>query len=288
MYKLWLCTRYTRGKYWFLFFFLFFSPYTFVSPILSLKRVFSWRNREWKKGVPPSRVWRGFKRISRNWPARISTIALSVERVTQKFAAAYRDREEEFEKVPPAVSEPAAFFPGHKGLHAREIHLASIPIRRRVMRPGSRPSFVVNNDRTNKNQRFCLSIFIYSSMFPACLGHYNLASTSTSFPLFGLYRNIIHVKYLFMYYQCIYLYKIYFYTCTRDLYFFIFLHIPFLYSYYILFNLLHFYPSISPTHILQFLYILILSWIPIFLPYTFLNPIHFHIPIIYVFQFIPF
>lgn len=108
------------------------------------------------------------------------------------------------------------------------------------------------------------------------------------FPPFGLYGNIIHVKYLFMYYQCIYLCKIYFYTCTRDLYFFIFLHIPFLYSYYILFNLLHFYPSISPTHILQFLYILILSWIPIFLPYTFLNPIHFHIPIIYVFQFIPF
>ena len=117
---------------------------------------------------------------SRETGRSVSTIALSVERVTQKFAAAYRDREEEFEKVPPAVSEPAAFFPGHKGLHAREIHLASIPIRRRVMRPGSRPSFVVNNDRTNKNQRFCLSIFIYSSMFPACLGHYNLASTSTS------------------------------------------------------------------------------------------------------------
>lgn len=175
MYKLWLCTQwYTRGKYWFLLFsslHLYFTYFKFETCFQSTK--------SGKKG---NAAESSLARIQKNLAklARISTIALSVERVTQKFAAAYRDREEEFEKVPPAVSEPAAFFPGHKGLHAREMHLASIPIRCQVMRPGSRPSFVVNNERTNKNRRFCLSIFIYSSMFPICLGHYNLASTSAS------------------------------------------------------------------------------------------------------------
>lgn len=187
--------------------FFFFSFFFLYTSILSLKPTCfqstksGWKNaREWR----PSRVWRGFKRVSRNWPARISTIALSVERVTQKFVAAYRDREEEFEKVPPAVSEPAAFFPGHKGLHAREMHLASIPIRRRVMRPGSRPSFVVNNERTNKNRRFCLSIFIYSSMFSACLGQRGIYVQCDFLP-FEFYRNFIGIKYLFMYYRCMYI-----------------------------------------------------------------------------------
>lgn len=201
MYELcyWLCTRYTQGKYrLFSFSFFLYTCILSLKPTCFQSTKSGWKNaREWWR---PSRVWRGFKRVSRDWPARISTIALSVERVTQKFVAAYRDREEEFEKVPPAVSEPAAFFPGHKGLHAREMHLASIPIRCRVMRPGSRSSFVVNNERTNKNRRFCLSIFIYSSMFSACFGQ---RSIQYHFLPFGFYRNFIDIKYLFMYYRCI-------------------------------------------------------------------------------------
>lgn len=210
---------------------LCFTYFKFETNVFSVDEI-GMKKRE---GVPPSRVWRGFKRISRNWPARISTIALSVERVTQKFAAAYRDREEEFEKVP--VSELAAFFPGHKGLHAREMHLASIPIRRRVMRPGSRPSFVVNNERTNKNQRFCLSIFIYSSMFPACLGHYNLATSLRPPVLYSSFWILwkFYIYKILFYVLAMYLYKIYLYICTCDLYFlYSYTYIPkFLYSFFI-------------------------------------------------------
>lgn len=124
-------------------------------PFWNLKPTSSVTNPEWRNVKNcPSRVQGGFKRISRNWPAPISTIALSVEDGNAEIRAAYRDRQEEFEKVSAAGSELTAFFHGHKGkLHAREMYLAPVPIRRRVMRPESVPPFcplLVNGSKRRK------------------------------------------------------------------------------------------------------------------------------------------
>ena len=140
-------------------------------PFWNLKPTSSVTNPEWRNVKDcPSRVQGGFKRISRNWSAPTSTIALSVEDGNAEIRAAYRDRQEEFEKVSAAGSELTAFFHRHKGkLHAREMYLAPVPIRRRVMRPGSVPPFcplLVNcSKRRKKIEDLLINLFFSLSGF---------------------------------------------------------------------------------------------------------------------------